>query len=184
MQQASTTQWPDVRSVPFKLETRHEPRRLVRVVVRPETQNVAGNLCKRGENFVIVYERDLPALQAMTATPETKHRLEMARTSFASAFAKHLKSHANEADALRTIGESVESKYYDLYDEEVPPLDEFEVYPTQLEPPDSDQLRVQKSQASNDRATQTMADVVHRLAESSERTNALLAEVLKAQAKK
>jgi hypothetical protein len=155
--------WPDYRTIDFPLVPRHERRRLIRVVVRPQTQAVGGNLCQQGVSFVLIYERDLAHLQKLVMTEGDRVVLKAAEEATALKFEKHLKSSKDEETARATSPYSVATAFYELTGRGIPPFDALDVHPDVIAPPDSPEARVEKQTGSTDAALSMMADAVAKL---------------------
>lgn len=162
----SAINWPDPNSIPWEQPYRRENRRMVRVVVRPLTKVVASTLCHRGENFVLMYEKDIPRYAARVMNAEASERLKAAESANAIKFAEWRKSHKTDEDARATFGGSVEAEYHAMWNADVPPYDALDVHPDVIGPPDSAETRVEQSRETIERAISSLAEGQKMIAES------------------
>lgn len=113
-----TTEWPDWRNVAagipiegahvcawptpshskpmLALHQQNKPRRLIRLEFLPNTGSVAGYMCRKGTNFLLVYEDELPAIRSKIPTDEEKALMKVANATFESRLAEFIKERTRD----------------------------------------------------------------------------------------
>ena len=158
-----TINWPAPGTLKQLRVVRNEPRVMVRVVVEPMSTSIGGHLAKKGESFHVIYKSDLPRVQAMLQTDKHRELLAMATEMWNEAFAEHAKAYATKEEALRTMGESVESFYYKLPGGKLgrPPLLALDIGPDVAAP--------HTPEAAAEQSGQGIADAIARAIEMATR---------------
>jgi hypothetical protein len=161
-------EWPAIETIEWDMNPkvttiRNEERVMVRAVVRPTNGcSVGGRHAKQGENFLLVYKRDLPAIQALLPTDEERGFQKLAESQFAAALEaltvelggdRPGERERASIEAKETIGSSVESFYHRIVNPSsrpdvaptvckrrgYPPIESLDINPAPVPPPDTAQ---------------------------------------------
>lgn len=138
--------WPTVEQIEqsgdyYRKETpaRNEKRRIVRVECEPTQTTLCGHVLRKGENFLLVYESELPKVQERVRTDYHKEMMALAQRTWELQFAEHLKNSASEEEARATMGLSPQSLFvgYPGCKKGMPPLLSMEVCETVFDAPET-----------------------------------------------